>query len=136
MKKTVFLFIILACAATAKAQDTTQNVIDKTKIQLKITDARSKLYAGNVRGALNLFREVLVVDKDHAGGNYGIAECYYCLKDNDNAKSQNEKAYDRNPEVDRDVELIYGMILHQHGDIDDAMTHYKKYYEYKRRNVF
>jgi len=134
MKKTVFLFIILACAATAKAQDTTQNVIDKTKIQLKITDARSKLYAGNVRGALNLFREVLVVDKDHAGGNYGIAECYYGLKDYDNAKSHIEKAYDRNPEVDRDVELIYGMILHQHGDIDDAMTHYKKYYEqYKKK---
>ena len=35
-----------------------QNVLDKAKIQYKLSDAKSKYYTSNYRGALNIYREI------------------------------------------------------------------------------
>ena len=67
--------------------DTTKNIIDKAKIQYKLSEGKHKYYAHNYRGALTIYREVISIDKDNAKAQYGIAECQYSLKNFELAKT-------------------------------------------------
>ncbi|MCB9195558.1 MAG: PD40 domain-containing protein [Flavobacteriales bacterium] len=128
MKRFGLLLVLLSVFTLGWAQvDTTKNIIDKAKIQYKLSEGKTKFYAHNYRGALNIYREVLVIDESNALAHYGVAECQYALKNFDAALEHIEDAYKDDPKVDKDVLYTYGMILHQLGRIDEAKEYYQKF---------
>ena len=121
MKNTLILILIFICSSNGMTQvDTTKNIIDKTKIQIKLYDAKNKFYSRNYPVSINLYREVLAIQKNNPKANYGIAECQFALKNFKNAKESIEKAYQANPEVDPDVDYLMGNIYHRLGELDKA----------------
>lgn len=125
MKRIGLLLTLISIIGLTNAQvDTTKNLIDKAKIQYKLSEGKTKFYENNFRGALNIYREILVVDEKNAPAHYGVAECQYQLKNFDAALEHVEDAIEINPEVDKDVLYTYGNILHRMGKIDDAKEKY------------
>ena len=60
--------------------DTTKTIIDKTKIQIKLSDGKHKYYEHNYRASIISFKEVLAIDNDNAKSNFGIAQCQFAMK--------------------------------------------------------
>lgn len=121
------LLLILTTSFSYAQLDTTKNIIDKAKIQFKLSDAKTKFYSYNYRGALNIYREILVVDNNIALAHYGVAECQFALKNINAALKHADEAIALNPKVDKDFDFLYGNILHQLGKIDDAKKHFEQF---------
>lgn len=125
MKRIGLLLLLFGMIGFVNAQvDTTKNLIDKAKIQYKLSEGKAKFYENNFRGALNIYREILVVDEGSAPAHYGVAECQFQLKNFDAALEHIEDAVAINPNVDKDVLYTYGNILHRMGKIDEAKEKY------------
>ena len=125
MKYLISCLVLLISASAfsnnmMQSTDTTKNIIDKTKIQLKLSDGKHKFYEHNYRAAINLYKEVLVIQKNNAKANYGNAECHFALNNFDKAKEYVEKAYKLNAEVDADIHYLMGNIYHRLGDLEAA----------------
>ncbi len=118
------LALLIAASAFSKnmmqSTDTTKNIIDKTKIQLKLSDGKHKFYEHNYRASINIYREVLVIQKNNAKANYGIAECHFALNNFEKSKAYVEKAYKLNAEIDPDIHYLMGNIYHRLGNLDAA----------------
>jgi len=135
-----FLTVAFALLLTASTQagitsvtDTTKNVIDKAKIQYKLSEGKHKYYAHNYRGALTIYREVISIDKGNAKAQYGIAECQYSLKKFDLAKKHIDlaidlyKKVDAEKQVDKDVDYLLGNIYFRLGELDSAKASYETF---------
>jgi tetratricopeptide (TPR) repeat protein len=121
MKRIGLLLILMCSIGFANAQvDTTKNLIDKAKIQYKLSEGKTKFYSNNFRGALNIFREILVVDENNALAHYGVAECQYALKNFKAALSHLEDAVKIDANVDKEVLYTHGKILHRQGKVEEA----------------
>ena len=121
MKYSSIIIIIFLFSINGMTQvDTTKNIIDKTKIQLKLSDAKNKFYSHNYPASINLYREVLAIQKNNPKANYGIAECQHALNNFEKAKEYIEKAHLSNPEVDPDVDYLMGNIYHRLGELEKA----------------
>lgn len=114
------LFLLCAVGAMSAQVDTTKNLIDKAKIQYKLSEGKTKYYANNFRGALNIYREILVVDENNALAHYGVAECQFALKKFEAALEHLEDAMKVDAGVDKDVLYTYGNILHRMGKVEEA----------------
>ncbi len=125
---TFLLFFALLSVFSISAQsDTTKNVIDKAKIQYKISEAKNLYYSNNFRGALNIYREVLNIDKDNAKAHYGVAETQYSLGKFKAALKHIKIAVDVMPDVEKDADYLYGNIQHRLGNLDEAITSFQKF---------
>lgn len=123
-----FIVISILLGQNAYSQaDTTKGIIDKAKIQYKLSEGKTAFYAYNYRGALNIYREILAIDASNSKAQYGVAECQFALKNFKAALKNIEDAYKTDKEVDKDVEYLYGCILHQLGELDQALTHYQAF---------
>lgn len=121
MKRIGLLLFLVSVLGVINAQvDTTKNIIDKAKITYKLSEGKTKYYANNFRGALNIYREILVIDENNPEAHYGVAECQYSLKNFDAALEHLEDAIKINPEVDKDVLYTHGNILHRMGKVGEA----------------
>ena len=113
--------------------DTTKNIIDKAKIQYKLSEGKHKYYAHNYRGALTIYREVISIDKDNPKAQYGIAECQYSLKNFELAKTHIDMAIelhgatDSIKPVDKDVDYLHGNIFFRLGELDSAIISYEAF---------
>lgn len=125
--RTLVLFAIIISSASFAQVDTTKNIIDKAKIQYKLSEAKTMYYSHNYRGALNLYREILAMDDASPSAHYGVAECQYALVNYDAALEHINDAVKVNPTVNKDVDYMYGIIHHQLGKITEAKEYYEKF---------
>jgi len=107
--------------------DTTKTIIDKTKIQIKLSDGKHKFYQYNYRASIISFKEVLAIDNDNAKANFGIAQCEYAMKNFNKAKDYAIKAYYTNKEVDPDILYLMGNIYHRIGELKLAEEFISKF---------
>ena len=129
------LFIITALhrRVSTWVTDTTKNIIDKAKIQYKLSEGKHKYYAHNYRGALTIYREVISIDKDNPKAQYGIAECQYSLKNFELAKTHLDMAIelhgaaDSIKPVDKDLDYLRGNIFFRLGELDSAIISYEAF---------
>jgi len=135
-----FLTILFALFFTTSSQagfnentDTTKNIIDKAKIQYKLSEGKHKYYAHNFRGALTIYREVISIDKNNAKAQYGIAECQYSLKNFELAKTHLDMSIalhggnDSIKPLDKDLDYLRGNIFFRLGELDSAIISYKAF---------
>ena len=135
-----FLTIVFALFVTISSKagfnedtDTTKNIIDKAKIQYKLSEGKHKYYAHNFRGALTIYREVISIDKNNAKAQYGIAECQYSLKNFELAKTHLDMSIalhggnDSIKPLDKDLDYLRGNIFFRLGKLDSAIISYKAF---------
>ena len=127
MRIVLILALFIITSATFAQVDTTKNILDKAKIQYKLSEAKTMYFSHNYRGALNIYREILAMDDANSPAHYGVAECQYSLKNFDAALEHIEDAVKVNPKVDKDVDYLFGIIHHQMGNVDKAKTYYEKF---------
>jgi len=123
----LFVFTLFFVSSFSAQSDTTKNVIDKAKIQYKISEAKNLYYSNNFRGALNIYREVLNIDKNNPRAHYGVAEAQYSLGKFKAALEHVKTAADAMPDVEKDVDYLYGNIHHRLGNLDDALIYFEKF---------
>ena len=126
MKHITLLLIasLLIIKAHTQVIDSVKVIIERTKVQLKITDATSKYYKNNYKGSLNLFKEALALDKNNPKASFGIAQCYYSMKNYEKAKQYSEDAFRIDPKVDDDIKYLMGNIYFRLSEFDKS----KKYF--------
>jgi tetratricopeptide (TPR) repeat protein len=116
----------LSMATMCSAQkDTTSNGLDGAMVPAKILAARHEFNSNNMRGALNLYREVLSSDSRNASALYGTAQCHYYLKKYPLALDYLRKAVANNSSVASD--LFIGQIYHRTAQLDSAIFYYTKF---------
>ncbi len=121
-----FLFLIfftglLLASTTIKAMP-----IDATD-QVKMSLAKQKFYAGDVIGALNLYKEVLVKNPKDASVLYYVGLCQFTLKDYDKATESFNKAKETNKDIKYETYLYTGKLLQMKSKYDEAIAEFETY---------
>ena len=100
----------------------------KIGYKLKMQDARHKFLAeGNVRGALNEYRELLKNFTNDAMLNYRIGECHLKMKKYDLAVDYFQNARKIDAGVDDELNLYLGEAYHYNNQLDEALEAYNSY---------
>lgn len=106
-----------------------QDVIDKGKITVLMTDGRHKMNEFDYKGAMVQFKEVLKLDENHAMAHFRISECHLRIRNYKYAQEYAAKARELDPEVDKELDYIEGQVLFKLGDIDKAESLFTRYKE-------
>jgi tetratricopeptide (TPR) repeat protein len=125
MKKHIFL--LLALAFLLSGASFSAPFLDAGD-QVKMTLAKQKLYGGDVKGALNLYKEVLIKNpKDPIVLHY-VGVCHYKLNDFEKAREHFIKAKETNAkEINYETYLYSGKLLQMDKKYDEAITDYTAY---------
>ncbi|HRP61246.1 MAG TPA: hypothetical protein PK833_13310, partial [Vicingus sp.] len=70
----IFILFLVAFSLTANAQDDKSSKPNKVTYKIKMNDARHQYLNGNIRGGLNIYRELLKSYTNDAMINYRIGE--------------------------------------------------------------
>lgn len=130
MRKILFLLAI-TCINLSYAgisnPDSSKNIIEKTIILKKMTDAKNLQYAGDYKGALSAYREVITQDKNHAAAHYRAAECYYELLNYNACLEYLNKSLELDPKVNAESDYLMGKVCHRLLKLDEAITAFEKF---------
>jgi len=120
-KVKLFIIPLLLLSFIATAQDDNTKKKGKVAYKIKMVDARHLFLNGNVRGALNSYRELLRDFTNDATINFRIGECHYKLKKYELAVEyfQNARKFDENVVPELHYEL--GRAYHQNGQLNEAI---------------
>lgn len=123
MKKyLLFLSIFALFLTTANANN--RLPIDAPD-QVKMGLAKQKFYAGDVVGALNLYKEVLIKNPKDATVLHFVGLCHYTLKDYEKATEHFNKAKENKAETKYETYLYTGIIFQKQGKYDEAIADYE-----------
>jgi tetratricopeptide (TPR) repeat protein len=95
--------------------------------QVKMGLAKQKFYAGDVVGALNLYKEVLVKNPKDATVLHFVGLCHYTLKDYEKATEAFNKAKENKTETKYETYLYTGKIFQLQGKYDEAIADFGEY---------
>jgi tetratricopeptide (TPR) repeat protein len=107
--------------------DSSKNIIEKTLILKKMTDAKNLQYAGDYKGALSAYREVIVQDKNNAAAYYRAAECYYELLNYNACLEYLNKSLELDPKVNSESDYLIGKVNHRLLKLDEAIAAFEKF---------
>jgi len=143
--KILLLFLVFNFLSVVVIAQKEGSITNKIGFKFKMQDARHKfLTEGNVRLALNLYRELLVDYTNNAMVNYRIGECHYRLKNYELAVEYFQNAKNLNNEVDDELNYRLAEAYHRNNQLDKAIEAYntfnasaskkqKKYYNITKR---
>lgn len=124
----VLVLLLAIMLATPAIQGQDDKKTGKIGYKFKMQEARHMfLTERNVRGALNIYRELKKDFTNDPMVNYRIGECQYALRNFGLAVEyfQNARKLDEN--VDDDLFLNLGQAYHMNGQLDEAIEAYEKY---------
>lgn len=101
----------------------------------RLIAARHEYNENNIRGALLLFREVLMSDPENSSALYGSAECYYQLKKYKLALEYAHKAIAIDPKISITSPLFIGQIHHRTSRLDEAIEYFEKFMAQKKAST-
>ncbi|MBX2958590.1 MAG: PD40 domain-containing protein [Flavobacteriales bacterium] len=123
----IFILFLVAFSLTANAQDDKSSKPNKVTYKIKMNDARHQYLNGNIRGGLNIYRELLKSYTNDAMINYRIGECYLDLKEWQLAVEYIQNAKKINPKVTPELGYKLGYALHRNNQLDLAEAELKEY---------
>lgn len=124
----IFLFIFSSTISIAQdKEDKSPKKTNKVVYKLKMNEARHQYLNGNIRGGLNIYRELLKDFTNDAMINYRIGECYLDLKEWQLAAENIQNANKLNPKVTPEIGYKLGYALHRNNQLDLAETTLKEY---------
>ena len=122
----IILFVII-CFTNNNSLGQENNIISKTKSQLKLTESNQLFYQGNIKTALLNYREIIASNPLNSKAQFGAARCYYKLNDYENAKYHVEMAFKNDPKSDEDLYYLMAEVYFRLGALEKAKINYKKY---------
>ena len=122
-----FLGGCFSANANVNNPDSTLSLVDKGVVAAKMLDGKNKLFARDFRGALNVFREVIAMDKGNALANFRVAECYFELMHYDLSKEYLDAAVNLNSDLDPETDYLYGKIYHRTAKFDESLAAFEKF---------
>lgn len=121
---TALLIVMVGFTSAQKGDKKTGKLGYKYKMQ----DARHKfLSEGNVRAALNTYKELLTQYTNDATLNYRVGECHLKMKNYSIAVDYFQNARRMNPEVDSELNLYLGEAYHSNNQLEKALEAYQLY---------
>lgn len=123
----IIVIFLVAVSLTANAQEDKSSKPNKVMYKIKMNDARHQYLNGNIRGGLNIYRELLKSFTNDAMINYRIGECYLDLKEWQLAAENIQNAKKLNPKVTPEIGYKLGYALHRNNQLDLAETTLKEY---------
>jgi len=108
MRNSLFLLLLSGLLFTSNFAKSLP--IDATD-QVKMTLAKQKFYAGDVVGALNLYKEVLVKNPKDASVLHFVGLCHFTLKDYEKAAEHFNKAKETNKDIKYETYLYTGKLF-------------------------
>ena len=118
MRKIFFTIILALLMIPSISQE--NNIINKTKLQAKLVEAKQTFLANNIKSAMISYKEILAINPSSAKADYGLAQCYYILHDYENAKYHAEKAFNNNPEIDQDINFLLAQSYFRLSELNKA----------------
>jgi tetratricopeptide (TPR) repeat protein len=116
---TIFTFILTGFTNTAWALDAAD--------QVKMTLAKQKFYAGDVNGALNIYKEVLAKNPKDPTVLHFVGLCHFTLKDYDKATESFNKAKEIKTGMKYETYLYTGKLFQMGAKYDEALVDYEEY---------
>lgn len=104
-----------------------QNVVEKSSDEVKMFNAKQKMFAGDYRSALNLFKEVFENQPDKAVAAYYTGECYFLMENYEDALDYLNKAKQKDANAHENMNMLLGRIYHIKGDLDAAMSSFESF---------
>jgi hypothetical protein len=95
--------------------------------QVKMGLAKQKFYAGDVVGALNIYKEVLVKNPKDAGVLHFVGLCHFTLKDYEKATENFNKAKEIKTGIKYETYLYTGKLFQMNAKYDDAIADFGEY---------
>lgn len=124
--KRIFLYVLPLFISASSFSQEKKGIVDGAGDQVKIAFAKQKFYGGDVRSALNTYKELATTNPDDGTIAYHIAECHYALGDLAKARELLEKAGTmKNPHEENS--LLLGRIYQGSGELDKALEQYTFY---------
>jgi Tol biopolymer transport system component len=125
MKK--YTLLVLAFAFLFSGTSFSSPLLDAAD-QVKMTLAKQKLYGGDVKGALNLYKEVLTRNPNDPAVLHFVGVCHFKMNEFEKAKEHFEKAKATNSKEIRNETYLYtGKLLQMERKYDEALTDYNNY---------
>ena len=122
----IILFVII-CFTNNNSLGQENNIISKTKSQLKLTESNQLFYQGNIKTALLNYREIIASNPLNSKAQFGAARCYYKLNAYENAKYHVEMAFKNDPKSDEDLYYLMAEVYFRLGALEKAKINYEKY---------
>ena len=95
----LIILFVLICFTNNNSLGQENNIISKTKSQLKLTESNQMFYQGNIKTALLNYKEIIASNPLNSKAQFGAARCYYRLNDYNNAKYHVEMAFKNDPKT-------------------------------------
>lgn len=125
LKKTYYLVILLIFSINVLSAQ--RNVIEKSEYQIKMFNAQQNYFSGDYQRALNTYKDLLIGDPSDANLLGRMAECYFNLKQYDEAEKAAEKAKSIDVKAYENTALILGKLYHMNEKLDEALVEYNAY---------
>lgn len=116
---TIFTLILTGFTNNALALDAAD--------QVKMGLAKQKFYAGDVVGALNIYKEVLVKNPKDPSVLHFVGLCHFTLKDYEKATENFNKAKEIKTGMKYETYLYTGKLFQINGKYDDAIADFGEY---------
>lgn len=107
--------------------DSSRSIFRKGLDQVKLQKAKHLLFIRDFNGALDEYRELYRNNKDNPLLNVRMGQCYFEVRNYEDAVKYFAKAHRLSPDVDEDLPLLYGKTLHRLGELDKALVLYEGY---------
>ncbi len=120
---TLFFLPLLISAQKENKENIFSNAADAAKMIV----AKQKLYAGDIVGALNAFREIEKNNPNDATLKYYVGHCYFLMKDVPNARIAAEKAVEINKDVKPQTYFLLGRIEQSDEAFIKASDYFNKF---------
>lgn len=105
------------------------NVLQKGSDEYKMFMAKQDFFGGDYRSAVNKYKEVLKNRPNDGAVHFHIGECYYMMKEYEDALDELEKAKSIDANATSELSLMLGKAYHARGMLDNALeelTAYRK----------
>lgn len=119
-------FLLLAVFVFFSTTNSNAHPIDATD-QVKMGLAKQKFYAGDVVGALNLYKEVLVKNPKDPSVLHFVGLCHFTLKEYDKAEEHFNKAKEIKADMKYDTYLYTGKLFQMKAKYDEAIADFSEY---------
>ncbi|MBP7807771.1 MAG: PD40 domain-containing protein [Bacteroidia bacterium] len=124
MKNILFLLLVSSLLfTTTPAKSMPLDAGDQVKIGL----AKQKFYAGDVVGALNLYKEVLIKNPQDVTVLHFVGLCHFTLKDYEKATEHFNKAKEIKTGIKYETYLYTGKLFQMAGKYDEALVDLNEY---------
>ena len=116
--------VILHSPALLLAQ---RNVLENTEDKLKAFNAHQDYYKGEIKKAIQLYRELITTRPTDPEMYYWLGECYFAQNDFEHAKEYLVKATNLQGAVPAELHLTLGKTYQQLGFLDKAISEFDTY---------